>query len=105
MWPCPVTEENQEMCEAIKDQLTLAVDSHSTMCALADTQETVHDPITGGAAVHEEQVEVVKASICEALGVIDLLVEADDGGDVVLAEVWEVGLRGMERIAYIKQNG
>lgn len=80
------------------------MDSDGTICAFADMQETAHDYIAGGAAIHKEQVIVVKASICETLGVVDLLVETDDGGDIVLAEVWEVGLGGMERITCIKQQ-
>lgn len=80
------------------------MDSDSTIRALADMQKAAHDDIAGRAAVHKEQVIVVKASICEALGIIDLLVEADDGGDVVLTKVWEVSLGGMEGIACIKQK-
>lgn len=106
MWPCHVTKQNQDKlkCEAFKDSLTLAVDSDGTIRALTDMQESACDDVTGCAAIHEEQVIVVEAGICEALGVVDLLVEADDGGDVVLAEVWEVGLGGMEWIACIKQK-
>ena len=33
--------------------------------------------------------------------VVDLFVEPDDGGDVVKAEVWEVGLRRVKRIPVI----
>lgn len=80
------------------------MDSNSTICALANMQEAAHDYVTGGAAVHKEQIIVVKASICKALGVIDLLVETDNGGDAVLAEVWEVGFRGVKRIACITQK-
>lgn len=80
------------------------MNSDGTIRAFADMQKAACDDIAGRAAVHEEQVIVVKASICEALGIIDLLVEADDGGDVVLTEVWEVSLRGVERIACIKQK-
>lgn len=103
MWPCHKKKtKGKRHCEALEDHLTLAVDSDGTIRALTDMQEAAHDYITGCAAIHEEQVIVVEAGICEALGVVDLLVEADDSGDVVLAEVWEVSLRGMERIACIK---
>lgn len=71
------------------------MDSNSTIRALTDMQEATHDYITGGAAVHKEQVVVVKAGICKALGIVDLLVEADNGGYIVLAEVWEVCLWGV----------
>lgn len=71
------------------------MDSYSSIRALTDMQEAAHDYITRGAAVHKEQVIVVKAGFCEALSIIDLLVEADDGGDIVLAEVWEVCLWGV----------
>lgn len=78
------------------------MDSNSTIRGLADMQEAAHDDVTGRAAIHEEQVIVVKAGICEALGIVDLLVEANDGGDVVLAKVGKVGLWGMKRITCIK---
>ena len=73
---------------------------HSTVSALTDVQEAAHDDITGGGAIHEEEVVVVQASVREALGVVDLLVQPDHRGYVVLAEVGKVGLWSVERVAW-----
>lgn len=77
---------------------TFAVDGHSTVCALADVQETACDDVIGRAAVYKEEVIVVEAGVGEALAVVDLLVQADDGGHVVFPEVRKVGLRGVQRV-------
>lgn len=41
---------------------------------------------------------MVEAGVGETFGVVDLLVQTDDGGHVVLPEVGEVSLGGMEGI-------
>lgn len=78
--------------------LTFAVDGHGALRALADVQEAARDQVAGRAAVQEEEVVVVEAGVAEALGVVDLLVEADDGRHVVFPEVGEVRLGGVERV-------
>lgn len=84
--------------------LTLAVDSHSSISAFADMQEATCDDITGRAAVHKEKVVMVETSVREALGIVDLLIEADDGGDIVLAKVGEISLGGMKRVSWNTQR-
>ena len=42
---------------------------------------------------------MVVASVGEPLGVIESLVETDDGGDLVMTKVREVELGGVERIS------
>lgn len=78
-----------------KWRLTLAVHGHRSIRALTDVQEAAGDDVSGCASVHEEQVVMVETGIREALGIVDLLVEAHYSGDVVLAEIWEISLRGM----------
>lgn len=80
--------------------LTLAVDSHSTVSALTDMQEATRDDVAGCAAIHEEKVVMVEAGVREALGIVDLLIEADDSGDIVLAKIGEISLGGVERVAW-----
>lgn len=75
------------------------MDGHRSVCALADVQEAPRDDVAGRAAVQEEEVAVVEAGVDEALGVVDLLVQTDDGGHVVLPEVREVGLGRVEGVA------
>lgn len=41
---------------------------------------------------------MVEAGVREALAVVDLLVQADDGGHVVFSEVREVRLGGVEGV-------
>ncbi len=43
---------------------------------------------------------MVEAGVCEAFGVIDLLVQTDDGGHIVFPEVREVSFRGVEGVTY-----
>lgn len=71
---------------------------------LADVQEPSHDVVAGGAAVDEEQVVVLKASVCEALRLVNLFVQSHDGRHVVLFEIRKVGFGGMERVTY-RQTG
>lgn len=78
--------------------LTFAVDRHRSVRAFTDVQEAACDDVTGRAAVQEEEVVVVEASVREAFGIVDLLVEADDRRHIVFPEVGEVGLGGVERV-------
>lgn len=80
-------------CLWFKWRLTFAVHSHCSARALADVQEAAGDDVTGRAAIHKEQVIVVKTGVCEALGIVDLLIEANYGRDVVFAEIREIRLR------------
>ena len=75
------------------------MDSYGTFCVLTDVEELPDDGVSGRAAVHEEQVVVLEAGVGEAPGVVHLLVEPYDSGDVVLPEVREVGLGGVERVS------
>lgn len=71
---------------------------------LTDVQEPSHDVVAGGAAVYEEQVVVLKASVCEALRLVNLFVQSHDCRHVVLFEIRKVGFGGMERVTY-RQTG
>lgn len=63
---------------------------------LADVEKLPDDGVVGRAPVHEEEVVVLEARLCEAPGVVHLLVESDNGCDVVLPEVRDVGLRSVQ---------
>ncbi len=76
------------------------MDSNASVSSLADVQELGEDGVAGRAAVDEEQVVVREAHVCETLGVVHLLVEPDDGGDVVLSEVGEIRFRRMKRVSW-----
>lgn len=66
--------------------------------ALAHVQKASGDDVAGRAAVHEKQVVVIEPGVRETFGVVDLLVETDNGGDVVFAEIREVSLGRVEGI-------
>lgn len=71
----------------------------SSFCILADIEKLPDDRVVGRAPVHEEEVVVLEAHLCEAPGVVHLLVEPDDGRDVVLPEVRDVDLGGVQWVA------
>lgn len=79
---------------------TFTVNSDPSFCILTDVQELCDDDVIGRAAVHKEQVMMAEAHICETFGVVHFLVETDDGGDVVLPEVREIGFRGVKRVSW-----
>lgn len=83
---------------ACTPKASFAVDGHGSVGALADVQEAAGDDVAWRAAVYEEQVVVVEAGIREALGIVDLLVEPDDRGNVVLSEVREVCFWSVKRV-------
>lgn len=80
------------------ENLTFAVDSNGSFCVLADVEELPDNGVVRCAPIHKEQVMMLKARICKAPGIIHLLVETDDSGDVVIPEVRNVGLGSMQRI-------
>lgn len=47
---------------------------------------------------------MLKAAIFESLSIVYLLVEANDGGDLVLAEIREVRFRGVQWVTYNMGN-
>lgn len=65
---------------------------------LTDIEKLPDDGVVWRAPVHKEEVVVLEAHLCEAPGVIHLLVESDNGRDVVLPEVRDVGLRSVQRV-------
>lgn len=79
--------------------LTFAVHGDGSFRILTDIEELPDDRVVGGAPVHEEEVVVLEARLCEAPGVVHLLVESDDSRDIVLPEVRDVGLRSVQWVA------
>ena len=72
---------------------TFAMDGDGALGVFTDLEKALQDAVTGHGAVDEEHVVVVEAGVGEAPGVVDLLVETDDGRDAVFAEVREVCFR------------
>lgn len=82
--------------------VTFTVDSHSTVCVFWQLQKLPHNAVARRAAVNEEEVVVVEASIFEATGIVDLFVQPHDGRNLVFAEVGEVGLGGMQGVPWVQ---
>lgn len=78
---------------------SFAVNRDRPFRVLTDVQEPSHDVVAGGAAVYEEEVVVLEASICEALRLVNLFVQPHDGSHVILFEIRKVGFRGVKRVA------
>jgi len=74
------------------------VDRNGSFGVLADVEELPDDGVGRCTPVHEEQVVVLKAGFRETPSVVHLLVESDDGGDVVIPEVRDVGLGSVQRV-------
>jgi len=58
--------------------------------------------VTRSAAVHEKQVIVDKASVSKTPGIIHLLVQTYDVGNILLAKICKVRLRSVEWITCYK---
>jgi hypothetical protein len=72
--------------------------SNGALGIFTDIKEGRHDVVWWHAAVHKEQVVVLKASISEPPRVIDLLVQPNNCRDVVLPKIREVCFRSMQWI-------
>ena len=80
------------------------MDRYRSFCVLTDVEELPDDAVGRCTPVHEEQVVVFKAGVGKTPGIVHLLVEADDSGDVVFSEVRNVGLGSMQRIPWGKRG-
>lgn len=78
--------------------LTFAVDSNGSFCVLTDVEELPDNGVIWCTPIHKEQIMMFKARVCKTSGIIHLLVETDDSGDVVFPKVRNVGLRSVQRI-------
>lgn len=77
---------------------TFTVDCNGSFSVLTDVEKRPNNRIIGCASIHKEEVLMFKPRVCKTSGIIHLLVESDDGSDVVLPEVWDVGLRSVQRV-------
>jgi hypothetical protein len=83
----------------MQSSTTFAVNSYCPFGVFADFEKGRQDVVGGNAAVNEEQVVVFEAGICESPGVVNLLVESNDGRYVVLAKIREVSLWCVQRVS------
>ena len=76
-----------------------AVHRDSALGLLADGQKLLHDVVVRRSAVGKEEVEMGDAGANEDRGVVQLVVESYDGGDVVAPEVGQIGFRRVQLVA------
>lgn len=74
------------------------MDRNRSFRVLTDVQEPSHNVVAGCAAVYEEEVIVLEASVYEALRFINLFVQPHNCSHIMLFEIREVGFRGMKRV-------
>ncbi len=78
--------------------LTFAVDSDGAFCILANVEEFPDDGVIWRTPIHKEQIMMLKPRLRETPCIVHLLVESNDGCDVMFPEVWDVGLRSVQRV-------
>lgn len=81
---------------------TLAVDGGGARGGVDGGEELADDGIRGRGSVDEEEVHVPEAGLREAPGVVDFLVEPDDGGDVVRPKVVKIHLQWTHLSVHLK---
>lgn len=71
---------------------------HGAAGALAHVQKASGDEVRGRAPVQEEEVVVLKAGVLKTSAVVQLPVESNHCGDLVLPEVGEVELGSVQGV-------
>ncbi len=73
------TVEGNETASAA--EACLAVDRHATDGALGNIEEFLDDLLRRSRAIQEVEIEVLDASLEEAVAIVLFLIESDDSGD------------------------
>lgn len=84
-----------------KEVTTFAVDCYGAFCMFTNSQKFSHYIIRWAWTINKIHVIMLKASILKPGCIIDLLVESDNAGNVVLAEVTEVCLRRVKGVTIL----
>lgn len=66
------------------------MDGNRASRLLDDTQELQRNRITRCTSIIEKQLEMVEVSVGESLGIVDFLIQTDDGGDVSFTKIGKV---------------
>jgi hypothetical protein len=74
---------------------------NSSSGLFTDGEKTLDDAVTGRRTIDEEQVLVIKSSICELLCLVQALVETYDGGDSMSEEVREIMVWGVKGVSVL----
>lgn len=80
-------------------ETSLAVNGHSSRTILANLEKFFHNMITRCASIDEKQIDVLKASVDEAFGVVDFLVETNDASYIVFSEIAYVSFGRVQWVA------
>lgn len=74
------------------------MDSNGSLSILTNVEELPDDGVIRCTPVHKEQIVMLKPRLRETPGIVHLLIESHDSGDVMIPEVWDVGLRSVQRV-------
>lgn len=74
------------------------MDGNGSFSILAYVEELPDDGVVWSAPIDKEQVVMFEPGLCETFGVVHLLIKSDDGSDVMFPKVWDVCLRGVQRV-------
>lgn len=82
-------------------ETSLTVNSHRSWTILANLEKFFHNMITRCASIDEKQIDVLEASVDEAFGVVDFLVETNDTSYVVFSEVAYISFGRVQRVTVL----
>jgi len=77
------------------------VDGNCAISRLTNGEEPFHDDIGWSGTVREKEIPVLESRPSESGSIVDPLIQTDDGGDVVLPEIGEIGFRSVLSFFFI----
>lgn len=87
--------------DKIVDLFTFAMNRNCTACRFTNLQEILQNRIARLAAIGEEELLVVEASVQETSRIVQFQIQSNDCTHIVLSEVIEIGFGCMARIAVV----
>lgn len=84
--------------------LTFAVHCNGTLNIFTNIQKLLDNCLSRGAAIRKEKIMVIETSIRKALSIIHPLIQTDNGSYIVILKIWNISLRRMLVVTYIKKR-
>lgn len=80
---------------------TFAVDGNCAIGRLANGEEPFHDYVGWSGTVRKKEIPVLESRPGESSSIVNPLIQTDDGGDVILPKVGEIGFRSVLSFFFI----
>ena len=96
MYPCvrdQLRRHNVRRVQSSSHRPTFAMNSNGTFGLFDNCQKLQCDCVTRCTAIGKEQIEVFEAHVDKALGIVDLLIQADNARHIPLAKIGEIRIR------------